>query len=144
MTSLTYQKTANATGLIAVAATLTMPDAVFGLLLELSHLMLELAHLLFELLESSLDHLVEHLFETDTRETQVIVFYLIMTMASAAIYYLCRTVRRFFRKLKENVQTAYFQYKDSILGYWAESATNKFKLIAGFNVALTFVYLLGF
>jgi hypothetical protein len=140
MTSLTYQKTVNATYLIGIAGIITMPDIVFGLLLELTHLLLEFAHLLFELFESALDHMVEHIFHTGTWETQIIVFYLMFSMAFGGLYYLWRTMPRFFRTLKESLQ----QRKTRFLLYWAESAANKFKLVAWFHVALTFVVLFGF
>lgn len=144
MTTLAYKRTTNATWLIGIAAALIMPDVIFGLLLELVHLMIELAHLLFELFESALDHMVEHLFHTGTRETQIIVFYLMVTMGLAGFYFLWRKIKQSFCALKNSAQTAFFHNKNRFLCYWAESAHNKFKLIAGFNVALTIVYLVGF
>jgi hypothetical protein len=144
MATLSHQKIVNTSCLIAVAGMLTMPDAVFGLLLEISHLILELVHFLFEIIESALDHLVEHIFHTETRETQIIVFYLMMAIGLAAIYYLCRSIRWVFIKLNEIVRAVFTDYKSRVQYYWAESAANKFKLVAGFNVVLTFAYLVGF
>lgn len=137
MNSLTYQKTVNATYLAGIAGIITMPDIVFGLLLES-------AHLLFEIIESALDHMVEHFFHTETRETQIIVFYLMMTMAFGCLYYLSWTMSRFFRMLRENLFSTILQHKTRLLLYWAESVSNKFKLIALFNVCLTVVVLFGF
>jgi hypothetical protein len=117
---------------------------LFEILVELSHLMLELAHYMFEILESALDHLVEHVFHTEMRETQVTVFYLIVSMACGGLYCLWRAMPRFLRKLKENLFAALLQHKTHLLQYWGESAANKFKVIALFHVGLTFVVLFGF
>jgi len=63
----------------SVITVIAAPDMVFGLLFELLHFLfehfLELIHIAFELIESNLDHLVEHLFHTDLQQTQIIVFY---------------------------------------------------------------------
>jgi hypothetical protein len=144
MTTFAYKKTVSATWLTGLAAAFIMPDVIFGVLLELTHLMLETAHLLFELLESALDHMVEHLFHTETRETQIIVFYLLVTMGLAGFYYLWRKVKQFFCTLINTAQSTCLDTKYRFLSYWSESAHNKFKLIAGVNVALTFIYLAGF
>lgn len=144
MTSLAYQKVANAACLIGVAGMLTMPDAILGLLFELTHLMFEVAHFLFEVFESALDHLVEHLFHTEPRETQIIVFYLILAMGLGASYYLSLTTLRFFHALKACLQTAFRYHKTRFSSFWAASATNKFQVVAWFHVALTLVVLFGF
>ena len=144
MTSLAYQKTANATWAIGIAIVLTMPDSVFGLVVELSHLVLELTHVLFEIFESALDHLVEHAFHTDTRETQIIVFYIILALALGGFYYVFRTTQRLLNTLKVKLLTAFLHHKNRLLLFWQESAANKFKLIAWFHVALTMIVLFGF
>jgi len=64
----------NAAILAAILSILVFPDVLFGLFFELLHLCLEFAHILFEFVESTLDHVIEHLFETDLHATQVIVF----------------------------------------------------------------------
>jgi hypothetical protein len=137
MATLTYQKTVNASYLVGVACVIAMPDALFGLLLEL-------VHYLFEIFESTLDHMVEHIFHTGTLETQIIVFYLMLAMAFGGLYCLWRAMPRFLRNLKENLCAAIVQRKTRLLRYWAGPASNKFKLVAGFNAALTFVVLFGF
>jgi hypothetical protein len=141
MASLTYQKTANATCLLGVASAIIMPDVVFGLLAELFHLALECAHLVFEVFESALDHAVEHTFHTETHDTQLIVFYTITAMATTGVYFLCRKISRYFRSLISNLVAAWFDKKTQLKQYWAESATNKFKLIAMFNAGLTACYI---
>lgn len=144
MSSLTYQKTVNTAYLVGAVSLIVLPDIAFGLLLEVAHLVLELAHLLFELIESALDHLIEHTFHTGVKETQIIVFYLIVSMGSIALYFLSKTMARYFRTLNENLHAAIREYKTRFLQYWAESPSNKFKTIALFNVGLTLVVLFGF
>jgi hypothetical protein len=144
MTSLPYQKTANVTWVIGVAIVLTMPDSVFGLVVELSHLALELAHVLFELFESALDHFIEHTFHTGTKETQIIVFYIILTLALGGLYFVFRTTQRLLNTLKDKLLADFLRHKNRLLMFWQESAANKFKLIAWFHVALTIVVLFGF
>jgi hypothetical protein len=144
MTSLTYQKTVNLSYLISIAGVIAMPDAVFGLLLELLHTLFECTHLLFEIFEAALDHLVEHIFHTEVHETQIIVFYLMVCMAFGGLYYLWLTMPRFFRKLRENLLATWLKHKTRLLFYWSESAFNKFKLVALFNAGLTYVVLFGF
>jgi hypothetical protein len=144
MTLLSYEKKVNVTYLLAVAAILVMPDAIFGLLLELAHLLLELTHLAFELVESVLDHLVEHIFHTETRETQFIVFYIMVTLALGGLYFLWGIIQRLFSVLKNTIIAGFLKQKSQFLMYWMESAGNKFKLIAGFNAVLTIFYLVSF
>jgi hypothetical protein len=121
-----------------------MPDVIFGLLLELSHTLWELAHLLFEIFEATLDHIVEHIFHTGVHETQIIVFYLMLSMAFSVIYYLKWAMPRFFRTLKKNLLATWLTHKTSLFLYWSESASNKFKLIALFNAGLIYLVLFGF
>ncbi len=120
--------------LAVVITVITLPDVVFGLLLELFHFLLELflhiLHLTFEFIESNLDHLVEHLFETDVHQTQVIVFYIIVPFVFYGLYRLGRVVPPFCRWCKEKQVTYWSRKKANLLFYWQEqSSFNKFKLV---------------
>ena len=121
--------------LIAVITMITMPDVVFGLLLEFTHflfeLLLHILHLSFEFIEINLDHLVEHLFDTDLHQTQVIVFYVILSFVIYGLYLLVRAVPSFCRRCKQNLFTAYAFKKASLLFFWREqSLFNKIKIAA--------------
>ncbi|NOT10414.1 MAG: hypothetical protein HOP23_01025 [Methylococcaceae bacterium] len=145
MTTFTYQKTVHASYLVVIAGIITMPDVIFGLVAELMHLLFELAHLLFEFLESTLDHLVEHVFHTEVHETQVIVFYLIVSMGAAALYYLFRSIPGAYHNVKNNIIETWLEYKRSALRYWTEqSLINKFKWIVIVNTGLVCLFLFGF
>jgi hypothetical protein len=144
MATLIYPKTVNTASLLAVAGALIMPEAAYALVLELSHLVLELAHYLIRIFESALHPLVEHIFHTEARQTQIIVFSISLAMGLGAIYYLYRSLRWFFCRLIQNLQATLASYKSRYSAYWDESPANKFKLVAGFNAVLTFVYLISF
>jgi hypothetical protein len=130
--------------LVAVIIALAIPDVVFGLLLEFAHFLLELflhiLHLSFEFIELSLDHLVEHFFETDLHQTQVIVFYVILSFAIYGLYLLWGKAPPFYRRFKQNLFTAYAFKKASWLFFWREqSLVNKIKIV-GIAVAAIACY----
>lgn len=81
---------------------------------ELIHLLIELLHVLFESVEYTLDLVIEHLFETGTHETQVIVFYILVPAVFYAVYELCRLSFYKYRKLKRNL----YQQKIKTLAQW--------------------------
>lgn len=128
--------------LAAVVTLITAPDVVFGLLFELLHLLfehvLEFLHLAFEFIELNLDKLIEHLFETELHETQVIVFYIIASFVLFGFYRLCRTLPRFYRRCKKNLILYWSRKKASWLFYWHEqSLFNKIKLVVIAVAAIT-------
>jgi len=138
----------NAFLLAVVITVITLPDVVFGLLLELFHFLLELflefSHLAFEFIESNLDHLVEHIFETDVHQTQVIVFYIIVPFVFYGFYRLWQVVPPFFLRCK-NKQIAYWaRKKANLLFYWQEqSSLNKLKLLVIAATVITCYVLFG-
>ena len=113
MISSSYRKTLNISYLIGIGIVITMPDMVFGSLLEL-------AHILFEFIEEILDKFVEHIFHTDRHQTQVIVFYLMMSIAFGCIYYLWRVLPPLCRQCKENLIAAWFWHKTRVFCYWQQ------------------------
>lgn len=121
--------------LAAVITVIAAPDVVFGLLFELVHFLFELflhiLHLSFEFIELNLDHLIEHLFDTDLHQTQVIVFYVILSFIIYGFYLLVRAVPSFCRRSKQNLIKAYAFKKASLLFFWREqSLLNKIKIVA--------------
>ncbi|MCX7103277.1 MAG: PilZ domain-containing protein [Methylobacter sp.] len=130
--------------LAVILTVLAAPGAIFGLLFELIHLLLELllefTHLGFEFIESNLDHLIEHFFETDLHQTQVIVFYIIFCVLGVGFYRLWRKLPPFFLKLKRK-QFRYWSIKKASLNFfWREqSLINKIRVI-GFGVAIIALY----
>jgi hypothetical protein len=77
-------------------------------------LLLEFAHIVFEFIESTLDTLIELLFETGTRETQIIVFYVILAFIGYFFYRLYRLVPDFIDGVKQD----WFYVKSVFTNYW--------------------------
>lgn len=116
-----HQKTVFSVILTVIITVIAMYDTVF-------HLLLELMHISFELVEQSLDLLVEHIFHTDRRETQIIVFYIMVAIACYGAYRLLRAMPRCCRKCREHLATGWLRLKLESLAYWqALSPTGKAK-----------------
>ncbi len=120
--------------LAAVVSLITAPDVIFDLLSGLLHFLfvniLHFLHLAFEFVELNLDKLVEHLFETELHQTQVIVFYIIASFVLYGFYRLCRALPPFCRQCKKNQIVYWSRKKASWLFYWREqSLFNKIKLV---------------
>jgi hypothetical protein len=131
MNSITYRKAVNLFLFTGLVALIILPDVVFGLFFGLVHIVLELAHMLFEFIEVNLDRIVEHIFDTDVHQTQVIVFYLMLASALAGVYYLWSLVPRVYHQSKENLLDAWLEKKAFASVYWRElSLINKLKLAA--------------
>ena len=125
-----------------VIVMITMPDVVIGFLFESVHLFFEVLFIVFEWIESTLDHLVEHLFETELHETQTIVFYIMVVIVLLPLYYLSRMLLRLFFRLKEALPDAWAQYKIRVTLYWQGlSLTGKIKWIL---ITMGTIYLASF
>ena len=127
--------------LAVVIMVIAAPAMVFGFLFELSHFLLELflesSHLTFEFIEENLDHLIEHLFDTDLHQTQIIVFYILAPIIFYGFYRLWRVFPSFCRRHKRNMSVYWSWKKASMLFYWREqSLFNKIKLIVMCAVAV--------
>jgi hypothetical protein len=140
------QRWVNGFILAAVITVIAAPAMVFSLAVGLLHFLLEVSlhvmHLAFEFLESNLDHLVEHVFETDVHQTQIIVFYIIVPFVLYGLYRLLRAVPSFCRRLKKNQIAFWSRKKAGLLFYWHEqSLLNKIKLIViGIAVITGYVF----
>jgi hypothetical protein len=121
---------------------ITMPDVVIGFLFESVHLFFEVLFIVFEWIESTLDHLVEHLFETELHQTQTIVFYVMVIIVLLPLYYLWRMLLRLFFRLKETLPDVWALYKIRVTLYWQDlSLIGKIKLIL---ITMVTIYLASF
>jgi hypothetical protein len=96
---------------VAIGCVVLIPDTVFGLLYEISHA-------LFEVLEEGFDLLIEHLFHTGTHETQIIVFYLLLSLILYGLYRLWHLSLRWYSAFK----ITWARQKSNALLYWRESS----------------------
>jgi len=88
---------------------ISMYDAVF-------HFLLWLVHILFESAEFILDHLIEGLFEIGNRETEIVVFYILLSVIGSAVYKLYRVLPRWKDTFKQRLE----QQKTETLMQWQE------------------------
>ena len=147
MNSISYRKLINGLIFTCIVIIIFIPDVVFGLLFELFHfileLLLELAHVLFEGIESTLDKIVEHTFHTDLHQTQIIVFYIMVSVAAYGFYRLIRVMPRYYEQLKEKLIIAWIINKTRVTLYWQSLPLNeRVRLIVISAVAIaSFIYL---
>ena len=131
MNSLSYRKAINLFFFVGMVTLIILPDMVFGLFFEMVHILLELANMIFEFIEVTLDHLVEHIFDTDVHQTQVIVFYLMLSIVAWGLYYLWSLMPRFYHQSKENLLAFWLRQKTFVSVYWRDlPLANKIKLAA--------------
>jgi hypothetical protein len=111
----TYQKIFYGLGLLGIVVMVTIPDMVIELSTELFHLVFELifevADVAFESVETMLDHVVEHLFHTGLHDTQVIVYYTIVSILAYPLYRLARVILKIIIRLINSIPTTYTNYK---------------------------------
>lgn len=116
-------------------ALLVVPGLVFKMLFKVCHFcvgfVLHMLHLVFEIFEYNLDHVIEHLFHTELHNTQVIVFYTIMSMLAYGGYRILRVLPGFLRRTKTKLMAYALRKKASFLYFWREQSwTNKVRMIA--------------
>ncbi|MEQ1559384.1 MAG: hypothetical protein ABL933_10675 [Methyloglobulus sp.] len=86
----------------------------------------EVFHLIFEIVEIGLDRLVEHFFDTELHETQLIVFYILMVVGSVLIYVVWKLLVHLFSGAGQSVHQEWTEFKDAIVTDWqGMSMTNR-------------------
>ncbi|MGR9012382.1 MAG: PilZ domain-containing protein [Gammaproteobacteria bacterium] len=134
--------------LASVLMVIVAPNVVFNLSLELLHFLferfIEFSHIAFEVVELALDRLIEHFFHTNLKNTQLIVFYILLSFVVYGLYWLWRVLPPFCRHSKENLFASYAHKKASLLYFWREqSLFNKIKLVVIGIAAMTLYILFG-
>ncbi len=94
---------------------ISMYDAVF-------HFLLWLLHILFESAEFVLDHFIEGVFEIGNRETEIVVFYLLISLISVGVYRLYHALPRWQQQFKQLLQR---QQAEALAQWQALSALYK-------------------
>ncbi len=132
----------------ALIIVLAVPGLVFSLLFELLHFILEIflhiSHLIFEFVELNLDHVIEHFFETDLHQTQVIVFYIIASFITYGLYRLVRTLPFLWRRCKKNQLAFWTRKKSNLEFFWRElTLFDKIKLTGAVVFVIGFYVFFG-
>ncbi len=78
------------------------------------HWLAVLLHCLFESVEYVLDGCVEHVFDTGTHDTQIIVFYLLMSLIGYGIYRFYCVLPGYYQRAKIHLA----HDKAEMLNYW--------------------------
>ena len=102
---------------------------LFAAPLEVFHLLLELCHVLFEWSEEALDFIIEAMFDTSSHSTQIIVFYILMSVILYGLYRTVRGLPQFYRQQKINLLDFLSDERELITNYWQDSWLNKLKLM---------------
>ena len=129
--------------LILIAA-LAMPAETLHLLLTIGHHLIELflhaTHILIEYIELYLDHLIEHSLHTTQRNTQIIVFYIMLAfgLLVAFIGWLIvpRVLSQWFKRLKR----FFSRKKSSFVYYWQHTHLRDKAKLVGFSSLALFSY----
>jgi len=135
--------------LLSVAILLTIPDVIFGFLLDTSHTLfdffLDSMHTLLEGIEYALDYLVESIFHTDLQKTQLIVFYIMLSMGFYVAYVLLKISNRYYRHCKNRLSSLWLQEKTLLSLYWYNlSLISKLKLLAIISCLAYLFFLVSF
>lgn len=115
-----YQKVLFHLSLLGIAMSILVGfyDVIFGYLMEF-------VHLIFEVVEISLDNVVEHFFETELHETQMIVFYILLVAGGFLIFFIYKVLALFWRSVSRGVQDDWFSFKAAITTDWQAMSTTK-------------------
>ena len=115
----TYQKIIYGLVLLGIVVMVTIPDMVIELSTELFHLIFELifevADVTFESVETMLDIVIEHLFHTGLHDTQIIVYYVIVSVLAYPLYRLVRVLLRYLFRILTAIPIKYADYKNQWL-----------------------------
>jgi hypothetical protein len=148
MISISYKNIIKLLLITAVLVIFTIPDILLELIVEGIHLIIEsiaeMAHLIFEGVESMLDNVIEENFHTEMHETQIVVFYIIMSVLCIPMYFIARVLPRVYNALDRSVSGVWSTQKSNLQMTWLGlSLQEKIKygliLIAGLYIASFFV-----
>jgi hypothetical protein len=124
-------------GLSLISLLILFSVLIPDFILWLFHSLYVLGHTLFELLEETLDIIIETLFGTGLHETQIIVFYILMTLAFLALYKLIRVMPRWYRNITQSLVDFYAIQKEAVFTGWQQlSLFGKIKWITLFMAGL--------
>ena len=101
-------------------------DLIFGSIWEF-------LHLIFEVIEIILDHLIEVIFRTNLQQTQLIVFYILLSLGGVLVYFLCKAVPYMFSGLGNTLKTDWLELKMAVVEDWqAMSMMKRVLWLSGF------------
>jgi len=115
---------------------------LIGIVISLYDVMLDslfsVMHMAFEWFELALEELIEHIFHTNRQQSQIIVFYLLWSIALYGLYRLWRALPGFYSSIKELLFAASSRYKSYITNYWKrQSSIQRIKWLTSFTLSVS-------
>lgn len=114
-----------------VVLSIIMYDVTFDLFEELLHVIFEILHNMFEWVELGVEHIVEYVFHvlhigdavaflfiTERHGSQVVTFYILMTMIGFGLYRLSNFMRRSYEFFKRQALMSWIRRKTQFQLYW--------------------------
>jgi hypothetical protein len=103
-------------------------DVLFNLLIALPHTVLILLHFLYEACEQLLDWLIEHLFHTSPRTTEIIVFYMMALVIGWMGVKFTMALPDCYCRIYKSLSNYWQHKKNNIIKEWGNwSIIEKFK-----------------
>lgn len=99
-------------------ALLIFYDFFLDLLLSLLHSLVMLLHYLFEFCEHTLDHFIGHIFHTDPRTTEIIVFYVMAFAIGFIVFRVIMALPEWYRNICDRLTDYWHQEKTKALSNW--------------------------
>lgn len=121
---------------------LFMFDLTVEIVVEILHLIFEIFHNMFEWVELGIEHAVEHIFHTERHGSQVVTFYILLSIGGYGIYRLCLKLPLLYRYLKQLARDAWIRRKSQLQLYWRSQ--NLINRIGIGIAACTVLYLASF
>jgi hypothetical protein len=78
----------------------------------------EFCHLIIEVVEIALDRLIEYIFHTDPRQTELIVFYILLSIGSVLIYWVWKLLVQILSGVGQNLKMDWTELKDTVIEDW--------------------------
>jgi hypothetical protein len=93
----------------------------------------EFCHLIIEVVEIALDRLIEYIFHTDPRQTELIVFYILLSIGSVLIYWVWKLLVQILSGVGQNLKMDWTELKDTVIEDWQSlSMMNRIIWISAF------------
>lgn len=125
-----------------LAISLVLYDVTIEIFFELLHFGFEVVHNLYEWLELGIEHAVEHLFHTERHGSQIITFYILVTLAGLLIWRLWQVLPRLHRLGRDMFLESWVRRKTQLHLYWLTRSTPHKVALA--VTALVVAYLASF
>lgn len=125
-----------------IALALVMYDVTIDWVLSLFHFVFELIHIAYEWFELGIEHSVEHLFHTSRHGSQIVTFYILVSIAGGLLYWLWRVVPGWYALSREFAHDAWVRRKTEWEIYWISLTLSKKAMLV--LTALCVAYIASF